>query len=153
MQAEAASIHGTFGTAIAWMCLRRGIGPGYQDWPELSRAIVAFGGSVRGFRAGMPALGLQWWENPEILPGMSGENRSAPAAAALARTLSRLEVPRALPPILTVVPAGAEPAVLPVLRRSVLARATTGQPTRPPGGLASLLRLTSGAGAWPPQPS
>ena len=53
-QAEAASIRGPFGNAIAWMCRRRGIGPGHTDWPELSRAIVAFGGSVKGFRAGAP---------------------------------------------------------------------------------------------------
>ena len=64
----AASIRGEFGNAIAWMCRRHGIGPGHPEWPELSRAIVAFGGSVRGFRAGLPACGLQWWENPEHHP-------------------------------------------------------------------------------------
>src|SRR5579863_2821678 len=37
-QAEAASVRGAFGTSIRWMCLRHGIGPGHQDWPELSRA-------------------------------------------------------------------------------------------------------------------
>ena len=68
-QALAASVRGAFGNAIAWMCRRRGIGPGHQDWPELSRAIVAFGGNVKGFRPGLPACGLQWWENPEIIPG------------------------------------------------------------------------------------
>ena len=69
-QAEAASIRGPFGNAIAWMCRRHGIGPGHKDWPELSRAIVAFGGSLKGFRAGAPACGLQWWENPNVVPGM-----------------------------------------------------------------------------------
>jgi hypothetical protein len=59
-QAEAASIRGPFGRSIAWMCRRRGIGPGHPDWPELSRAIVAFGGSVKGARPGLPALGLLW---------------------------------------------------------------------------------------------
>ncbi|HTW73102.1 MAG TPA: hypothetical protein VME47_24710 [Acetobacteraceae bacterium] len=63
VQQLAASIRGEFGNAIAWMCRRRGIGPGHKDWPELSRAIVAFGGSIKGFRPGLPACGLQWWEN------------------------------------------------------------------------------------------
>src|SRR3984957_5795786 len=35
-QEEAAAIRGPFGNAIAWMCLRRGIGPGHARWPELS---------------------------------------------------------------------------------------------------------------------
>ena len=47
-QAEAAALRGPFGRSIAWMCRRRGIGPGHPDWPELARAIVAFGGSVKG---------------------------------------------------------------------------------------------------------
>jgi hypothetical protein len=78
-QALAAAIRGSFGTAIAWMCLRRGFGPGHADWPYLSRTIVAFGGSLAGFRPGLPACGLQWWENPDIFPGMIG--LAAPAAA------------------------------------------------------------------------
>ena len=69
-QAEAASVRGPFGNSIRWMCLRHGIGPGHKDWPELSRAIVAFGGSLEGFRAGAPPCGLQWWENPGVVPGM-----------------------------------------------------------------------------------
>ena len=87
-QAEAASVRGQFGNAIAWMCLRHGIGPGHRDWPELSRAIVAFGGSLEGFRAGAPPRGLHWWENPGVVPGMSSfhqrarrGNRSAAATA------------------------------------------------------------------------
>ena len=43
-QALAAAVRGPFGNAIAWMCLRRGFGPGHQDRPELSHAIVAFRG-------------------------------------------------------------------------------------------------------------
>ena len=83
-QAEAASIRGSFGTAIAWMCRRHGIGPGHADWPELSRAIQAFGGSLAGFRAGAPACGLQWWENPNIVPGMvAGFAARAAASASL----------------------------------------------------------------------
>jgi hypothetical protein len=69
-QAEAAAVRGAFGNAIAWMCRRRGIGPGHPDWPELSRAIVAFGGSHKGLDFGAPAWGLQWWENPNVVPGM-----------------------------------------------------------------------------------
>ena len=56
-QSEAASIRGAFGNAIAWMCRRRGIGPGHKDWPELSHAVVAFGGSLKGFRAGARLVG------------------------------------------------------------------------------------------------
>jgi hypothetical protein len=96
-QAEAAEIRGPFGNSIAWMCLRRGIGPGHTDWPELSRAIVAFGGSLAGFRAGAPALGLQWWENPNVIPGMIGEAVATPAATATALLLSRQAVAHAPP--------------------------------------------------------
>ena len=69
-QAEAASVRGPFGNAIAWMCRRHGIGPGHPDWPELSRAIVAFGGSLEGSAPASRPRGLQWWENPGIVPGM-----------------------------------------------------------------------------------
>ena len=55
-----ASIRGEFGNAIAWMAHRFGINPGHPDWPEVSRAIVAFGGSVKGFRAGAPRCPQQW---------------------------------------------------------------------------------------------
>jgi hypothetical protein len=79
-QAEAASVRGPFGRSIAWMCRRHGIGPGHPEWPELSRAIVAFGGSLKGFRAGTPPCGLQWWENPNIVSGMV-PGFGAPAAA------------------------------------------------------------------------
>ena len=71
IQALAASVRGAFGNQIAWTCRRRGIGPGHPDWPELSRTIVAFGGSVRGFRPGLPPCGLQWWENPPPAPAWS----------------------------------------------------------------------------------
>jgi hypothetical protein len=107
-QAEAASVRGQFGNAIAWMCRRNGIGPGHPDWPELSRAIVAFGGKLDGFRAGAPPCGLQWWENPAIVPGMIGVV-SAPAAAtaALLRLLAAADAP---PPAPHAVPVDAVPA-------------------------------------------
>ena len=135
-QALAASIRGAFGNAIAWMCLRRGIGPGHPDWPELSRAIVAFGGSVQGFRPGLPACGLQWWENPDIVPGMIGMPAATPAAAAVASLLSRQAVADTPSPTPQVMPAAAEPAVSPgpVPCRPVFARAATGPPTGPPAG-------------------
>jgi hypothetical protein len=83
-QAAATSVRGQFGNSIRWMCLRHGIGPGHPDWPELPRAIVAFGGSLKGFRAGGPPCGLQWWENPGVVPGMVPAF-SAPAASPLPR--------------------------------------------------------------------
>jgi hypothetical protein len=60
-QAYFASVRGEFGNSIRCMCIRHGIGPGHKDWPEVSRAIVAFGGSLEGFRAGAPPKGLLWW--------------------------------------------------------------------------------------------
>ncbi len=86
VQALAASRRGAFGNAMAWMCRRLGIGPGHPDWGYLSRSIVAFGGSVAGFRAGLPACGLQWWENHDIVPGMIGMPTPTPAADAMAGT-------------------------------------------------------------------
>jgi hypothetical protein len=133
-QAEAASVRGAFGNSIAWMCLRRGIGPGHPDWPELSRAIVAFGGSVKGFRAGLPPCGLQWWENPGVVPGMVGATTAAPAATAMALLLSRQEAAVAPSPApKNIVRSEAEPALPPAFRWQVLARTATGPPTGPPG--------------------
>ena len=84
-QGHAASVRGPFGRSIAWMCRRHGIGPGHKDWPELSRAIVAFGGSLQGFCAGAPPSGLYWWENPGVVAGMvpfpSAPRRIAATAA------------------------------------------------------------------------
>jgi hypothetical protein len=133
-QALAASIRGEFGNAIAWMCRRRGIGPGHPDWPQLSRAIVTFGGSLKGARPGLPACGLQWWENPDIMPGMIGETPATPAAMAMASLLSRQAVAIAPPPAPNVVRAAPEPAPLPAIRRRVFARTATGPPIGPPTG-------------------
>jgi hypothetical protein len=135
-QAEAAAVRGTFGTAIAWMCQRRGIGPGHPDWPELSRAIVAFGGSLKEFRFGGPAWGLQWWEHPGIIPGTAGEPKAAPAAEAMALLLSRhaAAAPWAAPEHLApthIVRAAVAPALPLALRRHVFARTATGPPTGP----------------------
>ena len=150
-QALAASVRGAFGNAIAWMCLRRGIGPGHQDWPELSRAIVAFGGSVQGFRPGLPACGLQWWENPEIIPGMTGMPTATPAATAMASLLSRQAVTDTPPERHVVPPAAAEPAVSPAPCRPRFARVAAGPPTGPPRGRDFRFcdACTTGASAWP----
>jgi hypothetical protein len=147
-QEEAATIRGPFGNAIAWMCRRRGIGPGHPDWPELSSAIVAFGGSLKGFRAGRPAFGLQWWDDPSAMPGMTGELAATPAAASMASLLARLAVADAPPPVPHAMPAAAGPALFPASRlpaswRHVFARAGPGPPTGPP---------LPGLAAWDLQP-
>ena len=132
-QSEAASIRGPFGRSIAWMCRRRGIGPGHPDWPELARAIVAFGGSIKGARPGLPATGLHWWENPNIAPWVAGEPVAAPAAEAMALLVSRAAVAAAASPApTTIVRSEAESGLAPVFQRWVLARAGTGPPTGPP---------------------
>jgi len=137
-QDEAASIRGSFGTAIAWMCLRHGIGPGHAEWPELSRTIVAFGGSLERFRAGRPALGLQWWENPNVVPGfVVGFGTSASATTATEALLQREAVANALPPAPRVMQAEAAHARLPASwlaasRQHVFARAGPGSATGPP---------------------
>jgi len=134
VQQLAASIRGEFGNAIAWMCRRRGIGPGHPDWPELRVAIVMFGGSVRGFRPGLPACGPQWFENPHILPGTIGDIAATPAADAIAAILSRHAVAEVPPPALIVFAARPAHAVLPAWQRKIFARGATGPPTGPPVG-------------------
>ena len=151
VQAQAASIRGPFGRSIAWMCRRHGIGPGHQDWPELSRAIVAFGGSLKGFRAGAPALGLQWWENPNVVPGMGWlrRARTRPQRCCSGRLLRMLRRRRRTPcgpkPRMPRLPA----SWLAASARQVLARAGPSPSTGPPGcpGLPNLSCLTHGAGA------
>src|SRR5580658_8348985 len=91
-QQLAAFLRGAFGNTIAWMCLYDGIGPGHRDWPTLSRAILAFGGSLRAFdpsRRGRPAMGQPWWGNPYVMPGLPAPQRETPAAGALAALLER----------------------------------------------------------------
>jgi hypothetical protein len=168
-QAEAASIRGPFGNAIAWMCLRRGFGPGHANWPELSRTIVAFGGSLEHFRAGDPPWGLQWWENPNVVPGTIGLTAATPAATAMAVLLARQAVANAPPPAPNAEAAEAAHALLPAawLRAAWLpaswlqgfVRLGTGPPTGPPATWArcpgpptlshlTQSHLTHGARAW-----
>ncbi len=153
-QALAASVRGTFGRAIEWMCRRCGIGPRHPDWPELSRAIVAFGGSVQGFRAGLPPCGLQWWENPAIVPGMIGMAAVTPAADAMAASLSRNNDFAVPPPALNVAPDEPEPAVAPAPRRPAVAPVATGPPNGPPACCHhhSCCAYPTGARAWPAPP-
>ena len=82
-QAHFAAVRGAFGNSIRWMCIRHGIGPGHPDWPELSRAIVAFGSTIDGFWEGAPPRGLHWWENPGVIPGM-GPHAETPATTSAA---------------------------------------------------------------------
>jgi hypothetical protein len=157
-QAEAAVERGPFGRSIAWMCRCRGIGPGHADWPELSRAIVAFGGSLKGFRAGAPALGLLWWENPNLVPGMIGETAAAPTAEAIALRLARQVPANAPPPMLDEMQAEVAHDLLSAARLATTSlrgfvRPGTGPPTGPPAawvtsclGLSTLSFLTHGAG-------
>jgi hypothetical protein len=162
-QSEAASIRGPFGRAIAWMCRRHGVGPGHKDWPELSRAIVAFGGSVKGFRAGAPPLGLQWWDNPNIVPGMIPGLGVPAANASLLERQAVANTPLAAPAEMQ---ADARYAALPaswlpvswlaasVSVRQVFARAgpgpSTGPPRRPEQPILSCLMHGAGARLAPP---
>jgi hypothetical protein len=157
-EALAASVRGSFGNSIAWRCLRHGIGPGHPDWPELSRAIVAFGGSIKGFRAGAPARGLLWWENPGVIPGMVAAPAATPAAAAMAVLLARQAQAAAPTPAPTIIAccaatvrSAAEPALPPVFLRQVLARTATGPPTGPPVFLRQVVaRTATGPPTAPP---
>ena len=136
-QAYFASVRGNFGTSIRWMCIRHGIGPGHKDWPEVSRAIVAYGGSLDGFWAGAPPKGLKWWEIPGVIPGailVPGFSAFAPAATRLVE--QRVAADTAAPAA-NVVQAVATHARLPASwlaasRQHVFARAGPGLSTGPP---------------------
>ena len=136
-QAYFASVRGAFGNSIRWMCLRHGIGPGHKDWPELSRAIVAFGGSLEGFRAGAPPRGLKWWENPGVIPGMGGHDSLREPTAGTVALRKQLAVANGPPPASHEVQADATHARLPAAwlaasRQHVFARAGPHPPTGPP---------------------
>jgi len=99
----------------------------------LARTIVAFGGSVKGARPGLPACGLLWWENPNVTPGIVDETPAPPAAAAMALLLSRQAAAVAPAPApRNIVRSEAEPARPPAFRWQVFARTATGPPTGPP---------------------
>ena len=139
----AALIRGAFGNTIAWMCLYDGIGPGHREWPALSRAILAFGGSLRAFDPGRrdrPAMGQPWWGNPYVMPGLPAPRRETPAAGALAALLERdgadgasAAAGAAAPAPHAAVAPGPEPAAapMPASWRSPIARVATGPPTGP----------------------
>jgi hypothetical protein len=132
-EAHFASVLGAFGNSIRWLCLRHGVGPGHPDWPELSRPIVAFGGSVKGFRPGLRPRGLLWWENPGVIPGVV-TGFSVPTVA-LRKQLAAADV---LPPASNEMRAKATHARLPASWFAapawhVFARAGPGSSTGPPG--------------------
>ena len=95
-QALAASARGSFATAIAWMDRRFGILPGHPHWPEVSRAIVGFGGSLGARPAGAPICPQPWRETADSIPGMLRPPRAplfgarSKPGAAPASPLSRL---------------------------------------------------------------
>jgi len=137
-QAYFASVRGAFGNSIRWMCIRHGIGPGHKDWPEVSRAIVAFGGSLEGFRAGAPPCGLEWWENPGVIPGVilvPGFGAFAPATTSLVEQRAAADAPAPAPKVVQAVAAHARlPASwLAASRQHVFARAGPRPATGPPG--------------------
>jgi|SRR5581483_2420719 len=155
--ALAASIRGGFGNAIAWMCMRRGIGPGHPDWPYLAHSIVAFGGSLQ--RVDGRRYPMQWWESRWIAPAVVGPEPEAPSAAALllAQAASAAEPAwqAAGAPARQAAPAGLRQARVPAaatlawLRAFV--RAGTGPPTGPPR-LPMPSCLQHGAGPRPAPP-
>jgi hypothetical protein len=136
-QAYFASVRGGFGNSIRWLCLRHGVGPGHADWPEMSRAIVAFGGSLEGFCPGLRPSGLEWWENPGVIPGMNCGGFSAPSAATVAmrKLQAEADVPPPEPDAMHAEATHARvPASwLPASWRQVFARAGPAPSTGPPG--------------------
>ena len=163
----AALIRGAFGNSIAWMCLYDGIGPGHRDWPALSRAILAFGGSLRAFdpdRRGRPAMGHPWWGNPYVMPGLPAPQRETPAAGALAELLARDGADGASAPdgTASLAPHAAAPepepgfAPMPASWRSPIARVTTGPPTGPQAVWAANFIAAERPGpehGWPRRPN
>ena len=154
-QQIAAALRGEFGNAIVSMCRRRGYGPGDKDWPYLARMIVTFGGSIDGFRPGLPALGLVWYENPHIMPGMIGAIPATPGADAVAELLEQAAAADAPAPLPQGVGSDAMPALPPARprRREALARTSTGPPIGPPARRLPLSCLTHGASHWLAPPS
>ena len=164
-QHVAALIRGAFGNTIAWMCLYEGIGPGHRDWPALSRAILAFGGSLRAFdpsRRDRPAMGQPWWGNPYVMPGLAAPQRATPAAGMLSALLARDTGEAASAPAGAAWPAphaaaAPEPdaAPMPASWRSPIARVATGPPTGPQAVWVANFLVTERPGpehGWPRRP-
>ena len=163
-QAEATSVRSSLGTAIAWMCRRHGIGPGHPEWPEMSRAIMAFGGTLAGYRTDAPPCMLQWWTNPNTVPGVvPGFGAPAAGAASLLQLQAVANAAAPAPNVMRAVNATqavAAHAMSPAswvsaAGRHVFARAGPGPSTGPPGspGLPHLSCLMNGAGARSAPPS
>jgi hypothetical protein len=142
-QELAASVRGSFGTAIAVMCRQWGIGPGHKDWAYVSRTILAFGGSLQGLDGRKHPQ--PWWETPEIVPGMIRADTDAKptAASLLAGQIAadaQSPVPNAAPtcakPIcaepICAERAYARPVLSPAFWWLILARTGTGPPIGPP---------------------
>ena len=163
--ALAASVRGEFGTAIAWMCMRRGIGPGHRHWPYLAHSIVAFGGSLQGVDG--RRYPMQWWESHWASPAVVRPDPAPPSATALllereAIALAPLSEWQAAPASAARAPAPAplpaatllRPASPPPSWLRPWARDGTGPPTGPPCIAAPPPSscLTHGAGPRPAPP-
>jgi len=129
--ALAMSLRGSFGAVIVRMCCQRGIGPGHPDWPELSRAIVAFGGSLempRRYAEQGCVSRPEWWENHWVSPAVILAPPPAPSLLARLAAAQPPSVPEAAFNV-------AAPALMPAFRfaaraRHVFARAGPGPPIR-----------------------
>jgi len=180
--ALAAWIRGEFGNAVAWMCMRRGIGPGHREWPYLSHAIVAFGGSLE--RVDGRLYPMQWWDSHWIAPAVVSPEPAAPSATALlleresiardplwawrdapagagqaASCASRVSAGPALPAAWLLAASGQPSASGRLSWLRPFARDGTGPPTGPPHRAAlpasshlTPSRPTHGASPWPAPP-
>ena len=121
----AAVIRGAWGHEIAHVCRYEGIGPDHPDWPELSRAILAFGGSLCGVDGRKHRR--PWWHALGFAPSLTRADNAAKTAAASPEALPNVAPPA---PEAAASVASLGHAVLPAPRRPVFARAATGPPLR-----------------------
>jgi hypothetical protein len=149
-QPAAPSICGPIAQVVATVCAYWGIGPGHRDWPELSRLIIAFGGTLAGLNG--HRYPQPWLEAPQFVPGMIRADAAAkPTAASLLLAQVAADVSQSaadIPwPVAIALPAGpgrvlpsaprvSSPAPGP---RGFARAAATGPPTGPPAGRNSQL--------------
>ena len=137
VQAGAASIRPSFRNSIVWMCHCHGIGQGREDWRDLSRTIMEFGGGVDWCAADGLVSWLAGRENACVAPG-----KSHGLGTQTGSLLALLAVATARPPASNETHASAAqgrlPASclaaswLPASVRQVFARAGPGPSTGPP---------------------
>ena len=122
----AAVIRGAWGHEIAHVCRYEGIGPDHPDWPELSHAILAFGGSLHGVDGRKHRR--PWWHALGFAPSLTRADNAAKTAAASLPQAQPVAIPPAPEPVAVI--AGLAHPERPAPRRPVLARAATGPPPR-----------------------